>query len=247
MFTTEQIKSMNDLELSVYQYVMEKREQVRYMKIRELADGAHVSTTTVLRFCKKAGCEGYAEFKLCFKQYLEEEKSQKISEDASEVIDCLRKIGSAEYEKKIEEMTEIVAQSRRIIFVGSGMSGIVARYGARYFSSIGKFSLSIDEPHYPTEGKFFEHALVIVFSVSGESNDTIGHINRFKREQCRIFSVTNTENCTVARISDYNIAYYAPYVRLGIYDITTQIPAMSIIERIGRKLYNRTLTGGIDR
>ena len=241
MFTTEQIKSMNELELSVYQYIMEKREAVRYMKIRDLAEGAHVSTTTVLRFCKKAGCDGYAEFKIRFKQYLEDEKGQKISEDASEIIDCLKKVSTGDFEKKIEELTDIVDQSKRVIFVGSGMSGIVAKYGARYFSSIGKFSLYIDEPHYPTEGQFFEHALVIVFSVSGESNDTIGHINRFKKEQCRILSVTNTENCTVARISDYNIAYYAPYVRLGVYDITTQIPAISIIERIGRKLYNRML------
>lgn len=241
MFTTEQIKSFNELELSVYQCVMENQEQVKYMKIRDLAEAAHVSTTTILRFCRKTGCDGYSEFKLQFKQYLQDEKSHKVSEDASETIACLKKISTEEYEEKLEFLTDIVSESKRVIFVGSGMSGIVAKYGARCFSSIGKFSLYIDEPHYPTEGQFFENALVIVCSVSGESNDTIGHINRFKKEKCRILSLTNTENCTIARISDYNIAYYAPYVRLGIYDITTQIPAISLIERIGRKLHNRFL------
>lgn len=39
----------------VYQYVMEHRFAVPYMRIRELATEAHVSTTTVLHFCKKMG------------------------------------------------------------------------------------------------------------------------------------------------------------------------------------------------
>ena len=71
------------------------------------------------------------------------------------------------------------------------MSGIVAKYGARYFSSMGKFCLYIDEPHYPTESRFVENSLVIVFSVSGESRDTIGHVMRFKEQNCQILSVTH--------------------------------------------------------
>jgi len=239
MFSVEQIKSLNDLELGVYHFIMENSDKVKYMKIRELAEESHVSTSTVLRFCKKMGYDGYAEFKLVYKQYINTRNQHKISDDVSEVIDYLKKSSSAEYEKKLDDLVEIIAEANRIIFIGSGMSGIVAKYGARYFSSMGKFSLYIDEPHYPTEGRFFENALVIVFSVSGESNDTIGHLSRFKRENCCIISITNTEKNTVARLADHNIAYYVPYIRIKDYDITTQIPAMSLIERLGRKLYNR--------
>ena len=53
MFTIEQVQSLNELEMEVYQYVMKHQSAVRYMRIRELASEAHVSTTTVLRFCKK--------------------------------------------------------------------------------------------------------------------------------------------------------------------------------------------------
>lgn len=79
-----------------------------------------------------------------------------------------------------------------------------------------------------------ENSLVIVFSVSGESRDTIGHVMRFKEQNCQILSVTNTENCTIAKLSDYNLAYYVTYERLGVYDVTTQLPAMSIVERLGK-------------
>ncbi len=55
MFTVEQIKSLNELEMAVYQYVMQHQTAVSYMRIRELAAEAHVSTTTVLRFLQEAG------------------------------------------------------------------------------------------------------------------------------------------------------------------------------------------------
>lgn len=240
MFTVEQVKALNDLEKEVYCYILKNHDKVKYMKIRDLAQESHVSTSTVLRFCRKMGCNGYAEFKVKLKQYFSPEKNLPVTDDISEVIDFLKKTSSEEFEEKLEKLSKVVLDANRVIFVGSGMSGITAKYGARYFSSMGKFSLYIDEPHYPTESHFFENALVIVFSVSGESHDTIGHVTRFKEQNCQILSVTNTENCTVAKLSDYNIAYYVTYLRLKVYDITTQIPAISIVERLGKKLYRYT-------
>ena len=55
MFDVEQVKALNDLERMVYEYVVKDPEKVKYMRIRELADEVHVSTSTILRFCKKAG------------------------------------------------------------------------------------------------------------------------------------------------------------------------------------------------
>ena len=68
MFTHEMIKSFNQLEMDVYNYIISNEEKVVYMKVRELAEEVHVSTTTILRFCKKVGCEGYSEFRLKLKQ-----------------------------------------------------------------------------------------------------------------------------------------------------------------------------------
>lgn len=48
--------------MMVYNYVIKNRDKVMYMTIRELADAAGVSTTTILRFCRKLNCEGYLNF-----------------------------------------------------------------------------------------------------------------------------------------------------------------------------------------
>ena len=67
MFSYEVIQSLNSLELTLYEYIMTNSKKVIYMRIRELADEAHVSTTTIFRFCKKLNCEGFSEFKVKFK------------------------------------------------------------------------------------------------------------------------------------------------------------------------------------
>lgn len=64
MFTAQALKSLNELEMLVYQYVMEHRFAVPYMRIRELATEAHVSTTTVLYFCKKMGARASRSFEM---------------------------------------------------------------------------------------------------------------------------------------------------------------------------------------
>ena len=50
MFTREAIASFNELECSLYGYISKNAEKVAYMRIRELADETHVSTSTILRF-----------------------------------------------------------------------------------------------------------------------------------------------------------------------------------------------------
>src|SRR6266498_1726083 len=127
MFNYEIIQSLNDLELSLYRYIMKNMGKVIYMRIRELADEAHVSTTTILRFCKKVNCEGYSEFKIKLKMNIEENKNNKLNND--------------ELDKKLNILCDLIKKASNVIFIGAGTSGVLCKYAARYFSSIGKFAM----------------------------------------------------------------------------------------------------------
>jgi len=78
MFTHKAISALNELELTVYNYIVKNGDKVMYMTIRELADAAGVSTTTVLRFCKKMDFDGYSEFRIRFKLFLENEEKPPV-------------------------------------------------------------------------------------------------------------------------------------------------------------------------
>ena len=81
MFSYELVKSLNDLEILVYNYAVSNSEKVIGMTIRQLAEELHISSTSILRFCTKIGCDGYSEFKYKLKEYLKESEVQEIADD----------------------------------------------------------------------------------------------------------------------------------------------------------------------
>ena len=238
MFSYEVIQSLNNLELSLYEYIMKNKKKVIYMRIRELADEAHVSTTTILRFCKKLNCEGFSEFKVKFKMYIEENNMKKVSDDTSEIINFLKNLEKSDLVKRLDNLCDMVKMANTIIFLGIGSSGILCKYAARYFSAIGKFTFHIDDPFFPKNFRCHGPCLVIALSVSGETESTIENIDRFKQEGCSVASITNSENCTIAKMSNLNIPYYVQQVKVNYSDITTQVPVVFILESLCKKLYN---------
>lgn len=240
MFNYEILQSYNDLEMLVYNYVMEHKEQVKYMTIRELSEAVHVSTSTIIRFCKKTGCEGYSEFKVQFKLFLKEEKENRtklmMDSGKDEIMYFLHTATSTEYEESIVEVTQVVQGAGQLIFVGIGTSGILGKYGARYFSNIGKYSQHIEDPYYPIT-KDMESTVVIALSESGETEQTLKLAERFKRHNCKIISITNGSSSTLAKMSDYNLAYFVSKRLIqDEYNITTQIPVLYLLETIARRL-----------
>lgn len=240
MFSYEILQSYNDLEMMVYNYVLEHKEEVKYMTIRELAEAVHVSTSTIIRFCKKTGCEGYSEFKVQFKLFIKEEKENKrkltMDNGKDEIMYFLHTVTSTEYEESIIEVAQMIQETGQLIFVGIGTSGILGKYGARYFSNLGKFSQHIDDPYYPI-AKDMESTVVVALSESGETEQTLKLAERFKRHNCRIVSITNGSSSTLAKMSDYNLSYFVSKRLIeDEYNITTQVPVLYLLETIGRRL-----------
>ncbi|EOC1350239.1 MurR/RpiR family transcriptional regulator [Cronobacter dublinensis] len=237
MFTHSAVASLNNLEMMVYNFVVKNRDKVMYMTIRELADAAGVSTTTVLRFCRKLNCEGYSEFRVRFKLYLEQNEPQQANFGASEIISFFRSVNNDEFDASLEEAVDIILESERIIFVGAGTSGALAKYGARFFSNVGKFSNHIDDPYFPVTNDMAKNALAIVLSVSGETEEILRFASQFSLHRCKVLSVTSHENSSLAKLADFNLSWHVPQTRIaGVYDITTQIPVIYILETLGRKL-----------
>lgn len=237
MLTIEQIKNMNELEMSIYDYIMRHKEKILHMKIRELADEVHVSTTTVLRFCKKAGCNGFAEFKIKYRIYLEQHKMDRIEHDIPLMLDFFNKIDNEGFFGKINDVAHMIYESEKVIFTGIGTSGTLGQYAARTFTNYGKFAVCIEDPFYPV-GKGSHHkTIVIALSVSGETQETIRHVEDFIKEDCRTIAITNMEDCTLSRMCDVTFTYYMPQQCVNeVLNVTTQVPVIFIIEALAKRL-----------
>lgn len=252
MFTPEKIQTLNELEMSVYQYVIQHQSTIPYMRIRELAAEAHVSTTTVLRFCKKLGCDGYAEFKLRLKASAGHQNVARVPEDLTELKAFLERMESSSYQQKLDQAAAMIAKADRVICVGVSNSGYIAQYAARYFSTFGKFSMALTDPFYPVwQLDDSATTAALVFSISGEVAQTIQITNQLKRHLCKIISITNTENSTIAQLSDLSLAHYIT-MRCGkenvdftqprieaIIDYSTQAPALIAAETLAKRVAAR--------
>lgn len=237
MFSNELIASFNELETSLYNYIIQNRDKVAYMRIRELADETHVSTATILRFCRKANCEGFSEFKIKLKMHLEDHKKTVIKSSQHSLVEFFERTLKGDLEEKIKKAARLVNKAENVIFIGIGSSGILAEYGARYFSSLGKFSMYIKDPHFPIHSKLRTNSVTIALSVSGETNFTITHLHQLKQDGNKIISITNNKLSTVAKISDHNISYYVSEEFIEEANITTQVPVVYILEAIAREIY----------
>lgn len=237
LFNHSAVASLNNLEMMVYNVVIKNRDKVMYMTIRELADAAGVSTTTVLRFCRKLECDGYSEFRVRFKLYLAQSEPQPANFGASEIISFFKSVNNEEFDRLLDQAADIILASERIIFVGVGTSGSLAKYGARFFSNVGKFSNHIDDPYFPVTNDMAKNALAIVLSVSGETEEILRFASQFSLHRCKVMSITSHEHSALAKLADFNLSWHIPQTRIsGGYDVTTQIPVIYILETLGRKL-----------
>lgn len=249
MFTSEEIKSFNELESSLYNYIVSNADKVIYMRIRDLANETHVSTSTILRFCRKLSCEGFSEFKVKLKMFIDESKSsdkKQIKSMQHVLSEFSERTLKGNLELHLHEASMLLNKAENVLFVGFGGSGILAQYGARCFSGFGKFSVSITDPFFPINALHLHNSITIALSVSGETDPTINQVSKLKEEGNRIISITNSKDSTLARISDVTIPYYVTeeYANQSNIKIntTSQFPVMYILESLAREIYNNTHT-----
>lgn len=242
MFTHELLNSFNELELSIYNCIVKNKSQIAHMKIKDLAEDAHVSTASVLRFCKKMNCEGYSEFKLRYREYLKNESKPQLDCGESTLKSFVSRTNSKDFQTSLENAYKILKDSKRIIFIGIGSSGVLGKYGARFFSNIGRFSLYVEDPFLPICQDMVPGTVIIALSVSGKTEQTISLANQLKERGSHLISITNHADSPLARMSDCNIVYHVPDIITPVHEanITTQVPTVYILEALAMKLYNNT-------
>ncbi len=233
---------LTNVEYYVYQYIINNLEKITYMRIRELAEATHVSTATIQRLCKKFECEGFSEFKIRLKLYIKEQKNNpSILLDISSQIDFFNRVSQPHFQSLIKDAAAILKDKELVIFIGVGSSNVLAKYGALYFSKLYKMAVRIENPTTDPLKHIYNamlsKACIIALSVSGETREVIHYINEYNFDETPIISITNSSDSTIARLSNVNIPYYINKENIKKQDITSQVPALFILEYLAKVNY----------
>jgi RpiR family carbohydrate utilization transcriptional regulator len=132
-------EQMRRSERKVADYILENRREVIHMRIVDLAQEAHVSEPTVVRFCRAVGCDGFQNFKVSLAQDLarspdyeefnfgeEDSARQYTFKVFDSTIESLKKVRDSIEVNAIERAVELLSAARRVEFYGFGASAAVA-------------------------------------------------------------------------------------------------------------------------
>ena len=240
MLFLKYLPQLNDNELAIYNYISQNVEKVVYMSIRELAEELHFSKSTIWRFCQKFECDGYSEFKVRLKAHLNEKQLRNPLSDIDEsiLINFLKRSLNDTIEERVQVGAELLSESEVVIFLGEGTSKVIAQYGEIYFSSLFNISFSISHPLYHPYSHITEETAkkicVVAISVSGQTERVLKNVTMFKEMGIKTISITNTDKNTLASLSDVNIPYFITPDRNNTADVTTQVPALFLIEKLAK-------------
>lgn len=233
-FTYSQVESLNETEAYVYNYVVKNTKKVLNESIRELANDTHVSTATIMRFCKKMGCEGFTELKYRLK---ESEEMQETKEDnvADQFGYFIEKIKSSDYLDSIHRAAEIIKQSDLILTLGIGTTGDFAKYTSRLLSGVGYCCYGVDGAAYPVQRVAEGHQEVIIaFYERIQKKLLFEEIYRYKNKNYMIIMFSNNNMGSMEHLCDEVIHISDGSVMLG--KIHSGIPMLYAIEKLAYEL-----------
>lgn len=235
MFSYERIQTLNQLELCVYRYVIAHTEAIEDMTIRQLSNESHVSSTTILRFLKKMGFEGFSDFKYALKHRKDTEETNPMSHDMEPVNQFFLQAEQPHYREIVQNVAKVIAEADTIIMFGIGTSGSMAQYGSRLFANYGLYTVGITDPFQPQpSGQHdYDKTILICLSVSGRSEQVLRQARFYSEQGATTIAITADPLSSLGQLVDYQLDYNLPEMRYHDVNFTSQIPVVYLLEKLG--------------
>lgn len=235
-------KLLNKNENYLLKYILENTEKVANMKIQDLSKHTFTSTATIVRFCKKLGYNGYAEFKANLTNSINKE-GDKITKTNNDIFlfDDIAKTRDLINEDLIEDVLSMINKAHRIDFYGEGSSKDVCIDMSRKFQLVGKNCRYFNDSSimYSTANDLDEGTLVFAISMSGETTQVIKAVNIAKTRGCKIISVTCIGYNTLANLSDRCVFVFSSEYKINNIKFMSRITVSAIMEYIFFKYLNK--------
>ncbi|CAO96048.1 MurR/RpiR family transcriptional regulator [Erwinia tasmaniensis] len=151
--------AMNERRLA--DYLLSQPEHARQLSSQKLADESGVSQSSVVKFAQKLGYKGFPALKLALSESLAEKEAVTVhnpilSDDALKVVgeklfaektSALRATLDINSEEMLLETLRLLRQARRIVLIGVGASGLVAKDFSWKLMKIGISAVAEQDMH----------------------------------------------------------------------------------------------------
>ena len=205
------LPSLAPAEQRVARLVLQDPRAFASMPVSDLADRAHVSKPTVVRFCRSVGYDGLTDFKRKLAGSVSEgvpfihrsvDADDKTGDIMVKVIDNTvsaflkyrNDASTAAFEKAAQAMVQTYRAGRRIEFFGVGNSGVVAQDAQHKFFRLGVNAIAYSDGHMQVMSASLlgPGDCVVVISNSGRTRDLMDACDIARKNGATTIVITAT-------------------------------------------------------
>lgn len=218
-------KHFTDIEKDIADFILKEGEAICTLSIQEFAAKSYTSPSTIMRFCKKLGTKGFADFKIKIKGefvHLSENAESQNPNFPFYSTDTYEQVASkianlteqAIYEAKktmdYNVATRIVNAIKSCIFIdiyGQGSSFACAYEFKTKMTRLGKFVYL--EAGYSNQINYAinsnQQHIAILISHSGENEETIRIAKILNKTNTKLISITNNAHNRLVKFCHYHL------------------------------------------
>jgi DNA-binding MurR/RpiR family transcriptional regulator len=223
------------------------------LSISELALRNATSTTTVARFCRNAGFDGYKTFRLALARAAVDEDGRRVKfgvsdgdiDPADSTADVVRKLAYQEARAveetatmldlhEVERVVEAIIRAPVVDVYGSASSGLAAQDLQQKLRRIGYLANAWTDAHLALTSAAVlpPQAVAIGFSHSGETEEAISAIETAKRGGAFTVAVTNFPDSPLAQISQAVLTTVSRETRYRYGAMSSRMAQLMIVDVI---------------
>jgi RpiR family carbohydrate utilization transcriptional regulator len=253
------LPSLAPAEQRVGKLVLADPRSFAKLPVSELADRAHVSKPTVVRFCRSVGYDGLSDFKLKLAGSVSEgvpfihrsvDADDKTSDITVKVIDNTvaaflkyrNEASTASIDRAVTALVEAYKQGKRVEFFGVGNSGVVAQDAQHKFFRLGMHAIAYSDGHMQVMSASLlgPGDCVVIISNSGRTRDLMDACDIARKHGATTIVITGSGSPLASAghihlTADHPEGYdrYSPMVSRLLHLLIIDIVATCVALRIG--------------
>ena len=247
---------LTSIEKKIAEYILEDPERIKNLNTYEIAKNCDISQASIVRFSKKLGFSGFPDFKLSLSQDIGNRKAESHvnimheelkSTDSFEIIgkkvatENIRAVNNT-YEitdfNELEKAVQAINNARKIMLVGVGFSGIVARDFYFKLMELGKVASFENDSHMQLSylSTMNENDILFVISHSGKTLELFNLAKVAKNKGIKIITLTSVASNPIRDLGDIRLSTVEMKSDFRATALSPRISQLTVIDMIYIKL-----------
>lgn len=255
--------NLTKLEKILCEYLLEEPDAVIHYSITELSKVTGVSNSTIVRFSRKFGFEGFQDFKLALAQEIyqsdnnvlagEIEKNDSIETIAKKFysinIEALNQTMSLMDYDEIYKSARMISKAKKVNFIGIGYSGIIASDAKYKFMRIGINCDAYTDSHTMVMMSSIMDKDEIIFAIShsGNTNEIVNSLKIAKGIGVQTICISNSANSKIMDYADSKLTYASTETKFQTGSVSTKIAQIFVIDLIYTELVRNSINNAVDK